>query len=464
MKNILLFLILGMLFYCQAQTEQASKTYNLNLSLDAGEYSENASWYVFLNKLDENGMFVKESYPVTLDDQGNATVPLALGDVNLVVLNFQDRNDKSPWQNNKQFFVTNKGEMAITCLVENRELKSNSKELDDKNNRALSSFLEGIYTIVKEPGAFSREAGVNEMYSKRFMEFTNDFIDQHASVDKTLKSYLRLVGYNYALLRNIQMAKSDLFKESFYKMYTSQLMFFEYSSPQILRRYIDEFENLDGDTLLDNLENKIEFVNVYISGSKIEEWLIDSYLQDFKRRYKFDAATFESDLERLKVIAQNLKDVAQRNEFIALFEKVGLTEKGASFPSLELETTDGKLVSSTSLFKDNKYIYIDLWASWCKPCVKEIPALKVLEKEYKDKNIEFVSISIDAKVENWHKAMKQYDLHGTQLLDKENQIGNVLNIQGIPRFLFYGPKGDLILIDAPRPTSTEIRSMLDTYL
>lgn len=464
MKNIFLFLILGILYNCQAQTEQPSKAYNLNLSLDAGEYAENGSWYVFLNKLDENGAFIKESYPVALDDQGNATVPLALGDVNLVVLNFQDRNDKSPWQNNKQFFIKNKEEIAISCLVENRELKSNSKKLDDKNNRALSSFLEGVYTIVKEPGAFSREAGVNEKYSKRFMMFTNDFIDQHASVDETLKSYLRLVGYNYALLRNIQMAQSDLFKGSFYEMYTSQLMFFEYSSPQILRGYISAFEKFEGDTRLDLLESKIHFVNKSISASNIKEYLIDSYLQDFKRKYKFDQTTFESDLERLKVISENLNNVDQRNEFIASFEKVGLTEKGASFPSLELTTTDGKVVSSTSLFKDNKFIYIDLWASWCQPCVKEIPALKVLEKEYADKNIEFVSISIDAKVEDWHKALKHYDLHGSQLLDQSNQIGDILNIQGIPRFLFYGPKGDLILIDAPRPTSTEIRTMLNTYL
>ncbi|KVV15503.1 Cytochrome c biogenesis protein TlpA [Flavobacterium sp. TAB 87] len=42
-----------------------------------------------------------------------------------------------------------------------------------------------------------------------------------------------------------------------------------------------------------------------------------------------------------------------------------------------------------------KSVYIELWATWCSPYIKEIPCLQKLEKQYKDKNIAFVSISID---------------------------------------------------------------------
>ncbi len=464
MKKIALFVILGFLFSCQAKTLKDAKICNLNLSLNAGEYTENGTWTIFLNKLNENGTYSKETYNVTLDKNGNATVPIALGDVNLVLLNFQYKNDLNPWQNSKQFYLKNKSEVSISCLVEDRELKINSKDLNDKNNKALNSFLDQLYKMMREPGAISRKVEDNEKFSKQFMEFTNDFLEKNPSLDESLKTYLKLKGYNYSLIRNIEMARSEVFSGNFYDLYNSQLMFFEYSSPQILKKYINKFESFDGDTQLDILENKIDFVNKNILGSNIKERLIESYLYDFKRTYKFVENNFKSDLEQFKVLAQNLTDVEQRNELITLFEKSGLTEKGANFPSIDFKNLEEKIITSNSLFNDNKYVYIDIWASWCKPCIKEIPVLKELEKEYANKSIKFVSISIDTKPEAWHKALKDHGLHGNQLFDQDNQIGKSLNIQGIPRFLFYSPKGELILIDAPRPSASEIRSVLDKYL
>ena len=56
-----------------------------------------------------------------------------------------------------------------------------------------------------------------------------------------------------------------------------------------------------------------------------------------------------------------------------------------------------------------KLIYIDVWATWCGPCLKEMPSLKKLVKEYKGKNVEFVSISIDHKkdYEKWRKMVPE---------------------------------------------------------
>ena len=98
------------------------------------------------------------------------------------------------------------------------------------------------------------------------------------------------------------------------------------------------------------------------------------------------------------------------------------------------------------------YVYIDLWASWCVPCRKEIPHLQRLENELKNPLVKFVSISIDRTESDWKKAVKQLNLHGLQWLNADNSLPKALNIRGIPFFLIYDKEGNLMQYDAPRPS------------
>ena len=104
-----------------------------------------------------------------------------------------------------------------------------------------------------------------------------------------------------------------------------------------------------------------------------------------------------------------------------------------------------------------KVVYIDVWASWCGPCKREIPHLKELEDKFKDQKdkIAFVSISIDKSPSNWQKAVQKYDLNklGLQLIDIDKVVSKNYRIYAIPRFILIGKKGELLLINAPRPSS-----------
>ena len=62
-----------------------------------------------------------------------------------------------------------------------------------------------------------------------------------------------------------------------------------------------------------------------------------------------------------------------------------------------------------------KYIYIDMWATWCGPCQKELPFLKKLEEKFKGRNIVFVGLSIDQDKAKWAARVKSGALSGTQL-------------------------------------------------
>ena len=116
-----------------------------------------------------------------------------------------------------------------------------------------------------------------------------------------------------------------------------------------------------------------------------------------------------------------------------------------------------------------KYLYIDVWATWCNPCIAEIPALKSLEKKYHNKNIRFVSISIDDKrtAGSWDKALakwkamvKDKNLTGTQLYAGEDiEFMRDYLVTGIPRFILIDPKGNIVNPNAPRPSNPALENL-----
>ncbi|WP_303317566.1 redoxin family protein [Flavivirga abyssicola] len=108
-----------------------------------------------------------------------------------------------------------------------------------------------------------------------------------------------------------------------------------------------------------------------------------------------------------------------------------------------------------------KYVYIDVWATWCGPCKKEIPSLKKVEGQYHGKNIEFVSISIDNQKDHdaWKKMVADKELGGVQLFADNNWQSEFVrgyNIKGIPRFILIDPDGNVVNADAPRPSNPKL--------
>jgi thiol-disulfide isomerase/thioredoxin len=108
-------------------------------------------------------------------------------------------------------------------------------------------------------------------------------------------------------------------------------------------------------------------------------------------------------------------------------------------------------------FKGN-YIYIDAWATWCGPCLKQIPYMKQLEEKYKDAPIKFVSISLDAESDKdkWQKFVVENQMSGIQLFGSDKaQFAIDYQIEYIPRFILIDKEGNLMMEDAPAPMSND---------
>ena len=141
--------------------------------------------------------------------------------------------------------------------------------------------------------------------------------------------------------------------------------------------------------------------------------------------------------------------------------RLGKLKKGTVSPAFTgYRNFDGGF-NSLSDYK-GRYVYIDLWASWCGNCWNEMPYLKNLETKYQGKNIVFLSISTDANINDWEKTIAEQKLTGIQLLQmpSDKSFTSQYAVYGIPRYIFLDTEGKIIDYNAPRPSDKEELSEL----
>lgn len=191
--------------------------------------------------------------------------------------------------------------------------------------------------------------------------------------------------------------------------------------------------------------------------------LKDVYLRDAVANSRMKIEEYEKIAPSIKpfMVSDNSK------AFLLEYEKVlhkNVGQKGLDFTYKDI---NDKAVSFSD-FK-GKFVYIDLWATWCGPCKAEIPHMKKIEEDYHGKNIVFVSLSLDKPkdAQKWKDYVTKEQLKGIQLMaDKDfgSDVAKNYDVNAIPRFLLFDTKGNIINADALRPSNPELRVQLDKLL
>lgn len=108
-----------------------------------------------------------------------------------------------------------------------------------------------------------------------------------------------------------------------------------------------------------------------------------------------------------------------------------------------------------------KYVYVDVWATWCRPCLGEIPALTRIEEEMKDNNIVFISASVDRDKGAWDKMLTEQTMHGVQIyVGQSETLSGFYKISSIPRFMLFDREGKILEVSADRPTAGVDKKLL----
>ncbi|MBQ1700660.1 MAG: TlpA family protein disulfide reductase [Prevotella sp.] len=131
--------------------------------------------------------------------------------------------------------------------------------------------------------------------------------------------------------------------------------------------------------------------------------------------------------------------------FLAIFTNVQTTL--AQLPAITLKTMDGKTVRTDTLSNDGKPFIIDFFATWCKPCNRELDAIaEVYEDWQEETGVKIFAISID-QAQNTNKVKPLVNNHGWEydvLLDPNGDLKRALGIQMIPFVLICDGKGKIV--------------------
>ncbi|CAM1372760.1 TlpA family protein disulfide reductase [Tenacibaculum xiamenense] len=165
---------------------------------------------------------------------------------------------------------------------------------------------------------------------------------------------------------------------------------------------------------------------------------------------------------------KNSTNNTYNNKITEKYNVLKLTAKGNNTPKFfDYENYEGGINSLDDFLNNGKYKLIDVWATWCNVCEREIPLLKRFEVLYHDKNIEFIGISVDKKssFDKWKKVIKTKELSGHQLFADNEMKSDFIQkyaIEGLPRFIILDPTGKIVTPNAPRPSEDDkLKNIID---
>lgn len=115
---------------------------------------------------------------------------------------------------------------------------------------------------------------------------------------------------------------------------------------------------------------------------------------------------------------------------------------GQRFPDAKVKDMAGKEVALSDYIGKGKYVLIDFWASWCGPCRREMPHVKAAYEKYASKGFEVVSISTDAKEQDWKNAVQALGMTWTQLQNVD--AADIYGVYFIPSTFLVDKDGIII--------------------
>lgn len=158
-----------------------------------------------------------------------------------------------------------------------------------------------------------------------------------------------------------------------------------------------------------------------------------------------ELAELEQIFNSLAPNVQNSTFAQDVREEIAARRRV---QPGMPAPDFTLETPDGTKLSLSDL--RGKYVILDFWASWCRPCRASFPEMKKLYAEYKNKNVEILGITNDSRKADWLKALEEDQLPWLQVIDEfpiphtPAKVATLYAIPYLPTLMLIDPEGKVV--------------------
>lgn len=159
---------------------------------------------------------------------------------------------------------------------------------------------------------------------------------------------------------------------------------------------------------------------------------------------------YGKDRKYLSILALAAKDKMDQNDLVvkltSYYHKANPTN-GAQYRNFKTTLESGEEVEFAQYISKGKYVLVNMWASWCAPCRKEMETLKDLYKRYKSNQFEMVGVSVWDKEKDARKAIEQDNLKWPQILNTQDVATKLYEVKTVPHLMLIGPDGTVLIND-----------------
>ena len=161
-----------------------------------------------------------------------------------------------------------------------------------------------------------------------------------------------------------------------------------------------------------------------------------------------DLPAARTEYERLAKDFAGTEMAAKGADLVARIDMLESLVIGAEFPGFSFEDLEKESVSLSDY--QGKVVLIDFWATWCPPCIAELPHVLDVYQEYHDKGFEIIGISLDKDRSKLETFIKENGMDWPQYFDGkgwDNELSNKYAVSSIPATFLIGPGGKIIAKD-----------------
>jgi thiol-disulfide isomerase/thioredoxin len=314
-----------------------------------------------------------------------------------------------------------------------------------------------LMTIFRNGNAVELDEFLNNRYTATMQSMEDFHAAQPLSEDYRyyFSTHSKYTRYLYKLYYNHQ---SEV-PEGFYDFITDALAFTDNDLKvpvfaSFLTAYLEYHVKSNAEAFspdLTSFEKKLHTTSDIYSG-KIQDFVIADMINDEMIMGDFKAAEDQY---------LQFRDAGKNAEYVAVlqqtYEDVLRIQPGNPAPAFTLQDMEGNEVSLAD-FK-GKVVYLDFWASWCGPCMREVPHAKELKKRFQGQDdLVFLYVSVDDDMDAWKRTVETHAISGIHLFSKgwKSDIVKQYNVKGVPTFLIIDREGIIHNNKPGRPSSGDV--------
>ena len=464
MKKVLLILVVALAACSRPATGPATIT---------GHVENPADEQVEIYYIKETVTNTREEVKATLDENNRFSASLPLDEPRLVSVRIPRRSISLYLEPGAKVDVTFDGddttdipEIEGDLTAENRLLAGYNADVANKYARMT------VLSRAAEMGPDEFRLYVNDIYEEKLNYLRND-----VRFDELSEGFVSMME------ANIRYEKKGELME--YPMAAAHFRGLD-SHPELPEGYYDFLD--DAEIFSDqhtNLQSYVAFLNVYqnymMQKNEPEEGYGDRdyYAVLFEQSYDaFSGETRDIALAGAVVSMIRFGDFELAGDHYERFMELATSDKykdlvdaeyqqvldlspGKPAPEFTLTDIDGEEVSLSDF--RGQVVYLDFWASWCGPCMQQVPYARELKKRMEDHDdLVFLYISVDTDEQAWRAKVAEENIQGVHLNVSgfSHEVPASYNLRGVPTFYLIGRDGHIVDNRPPRPSHDNIDEVL----